>query len=155
MGPSRPHRSSLPALLFRGFKWVITVENSFNFNISYSLSVGYILEVDLVYLEELHNTHIDFPSCLEHSKPTGSNQEKLSTTPLLTRKHVLYYYALKQALKNRLKLVQIHHIIKFKQSQWLKAYIDFKTSMRPSPGNEFGNKIVYKSIHIVEIDLDC
>ena len=125
------------ALPFGGFEWVYNVDNSFNFNISDDSSVSYILEVDLDYSDELHNTHSDFPFCPEHSKSPGSNQEKLLTTLLPKRKHVLHYRALKQALANGLKLVKIHRILRFNQSKWLKPYIDFNTSMRTNAINEF------------------
>ena len=74
------------------------------------------------------NVHNDLPFCPEHSKPPGSKEEKLLTSLLPKRKHVLHYRALKQALPNGLQLVKIHRIIKFNQSLWLKSYIDFKTS---------------------------
>ena len=96
------------ALPFGGFKWV---PNSINFNIPDDSLFGYILEANLEYPEELHDTHSDLPFCPEHSKSPGSKQEKLVTTPLPKRKHVLHYRALKQALANGLKLVKIHRII--------------------------------------------
>ena len=124
-------------LPFGGFEKVCNVDNSFNFNIPDDSSVGYLLEVDLDYPDELHNTHSDFSFCSELSKPPGSNQEELLTTLLPKRKDVLYYRALKQALANGLKLVKIHRILRFNQSQWLKPYIDFNTSIRTSAKNEF------------------
>ena len=125
------------ALPFGIFEWVLNVDNSFNFNISDDSSVGYILEVDLDYPEELHNTHSDFPFCPEHSKPPGSKQEKLLTTLLPKRKHVLHYRALKKAIANGLKILKFYRVLRFNQSQWLKPYIDFNISMRTSAKNEF------------------
>ena len=34
-----------------------------------------------------------------------------------------------------MKLVSVHRILKFKQYQWLKKYIDFNTDKRKNPVN--------------------
>ena len=42
-------------------------------------------------------------------------------------KYVIYYEELKLYLRLGLKLKKIHRILEFKQSQWLKQYVDFNT----------------------------
>ncbi|XP_043482540.1 uncharacterized protein LOC122511404 [Leptopilina heterotoma] len=124
-------------LPYGGFKWVENVDNSFDFNVADDAPTDYILEVDLDYPDHLHDKHSDFPFCPERSKPPGSKEEKLLTTLLPKRKHVLHYRALKQAIANGLVLVKIHRVIKFEQSTWLKSYIDFNTTRRTNASNEF------------------
>ncbi|XP_051176791.1 uncharacterized protein LOC127291633 [Leptopilina boulardi] len=125
------------SLPYGGFEWIENIDNNFDFNISDDGPIGYILEVDLDYPEELHDKHSDFPFCPERSKPPGSKEQKLLTTLLPKRKHVLHYRALKQAIANGLVLVKIHRVLKFEQSTWLKSYIDFNTERRTNAKNEF------------------
>ncbi|XP_051168414.1 uncharacterized protein LOC127286143 [Leptopilina boulardi] len=125
------------SLPYGGFKWEENVNNDFDFNVPDDGPIGYILEVDLDYPDHLHDKHSDFPFCPERSKPPGSKEQKLLTTLLPKRKHVLHYRALKQAIANGLILVKIHRVLKFEQSTWLKSYIDFNTMRRTNASNEF------------------
>ncbi|XP_051157441.1 uncharacterized protein LOC127279246 [Leptopilina boulardi] len=127
----------IQSLPYGGFKWEENVDINFDFNVADDAPIGYILEVDLDYPNELHEKHSDFPFCPERSKPPGSKEQKLLTTLLPKRKHVLHYRALKQALEHGLVLVQIHRVLRFKQSTWLKTYIDFNTTKRTNANNEF------------------
>ena len=45
-----------------------------------------------------------------------------------------------------MKLVRIHRILSFKQSNWLKKYVDFKTKKRQEGTDEF-NKGLYKLLN--------
>ncbi|XP_057329811.1 uncharacterized protein LOC130670426 [Microplitis mediator] len=74
---------SLPA---GSFEWVENVDDDVNkFLNDNDESVGYILEVDLEYPEDLHELHKDLPLCPEHFVPPGSKHSKLSTTLKLAK----------------------------------------------------------------------
>ena len=43
---------------------------------------------------------------------------------------VLHYRNLQQFLQLRMKLKKVHRILKFKEKDWMKPYIDFNTQKR-------------------------
>ena len=117
---------------------------------------GYILEVDLEYSSELHNLHNDYPLALEKLK---INQNMLSKycsdiankygikidevnklVPNLGNKeqYVIHYRNLQLYLSLRMKLTKVHRILKFKQSNYFKKFVDFNTEKRKNVINDFG-----------------
>ena len=59
------------------------------------------------------------------------------------KRYVIHIRALDQALKHGLVLERIHRAIEFKQSAWMKGYIDFNTKLRTAAKNDF-EKDFYK-----------
>lgn len=116
-------------------------------NLPDNSETGYMFEVDLHYPKELHEAHNDFPFCAE--KRTLPNEvfaingtkrneiSKLLLTLYDKEKYVLHYRMLKLALRHGLILKKVHRIMQFKQSLWLKPYIDLNTEMRKRSTNEF------------------
>ena len=94
-----------------------------------------ILEVDLEYHKSLHDLHNDY--LLAPEKIKVNKVDKLIPNLWNKKKYVIHYENLKQYLSVGLKLVKIHSGIKFKESPWLKKYIDLNTNLRTKAKNEF------------------
>ncbi|VEN33949.1 unnamed protein product, partial [Callosobruchus maculatus] len=135
-------------LPYGGFEWVDTDIDVTT--IPDDSEIGYILSVDILYPKSLHNAHSDFPLCPEHRVPPGSKLPKLMTTLYDKSKYIIHYRLLKQALENGLIVTKIHRVLKFKQSAWLKPYIDFNTELRQRAKSKFEEtqtKLMINSIY--------
>ena len=123
-------------------------------NIKSNSSTGYILEVDLEYPQELHDIHNDYPLAPEkisipkewlsnyslkianaHNISTG-NVKKLVPNLMNKNIYVIHFRNLRQCLELGMKLKKIHRILKSKQKDWMKPYIDFNTQKRKKATNE-------------------
>ena len=123
-------------------------------NIKSNSSTGYILEVDLENPQELHDIHNDYPlapeeinipkECLSDYSLEIANAHNITTEtvkkliPNLMNKnnYLIHYRNLQQWLELGMKLKKIHRILKFKQKDWIKPYIDFNTQKRKEATNE-------------------
>ena len=94
-----------------------------------------VLEVDLEYPEELHESHNDYPLAPERIKI--NKVEKLIPTLLKKEKYVLHRENLKLYLSLGLKLKWIHRGIKFREKPWMKSYIELNTNLRTKGKNDF------------------
>lgn len=121
--------------------------------------IGYIVELDLSFPEELHDKFKEFPPCPENITPnidwfsdfqkevgtisgtvkkgkySGSN--KLIPHLFEHKNYVIHYRNLKFIHDLGVKIDKIHNIITFKQKDWLKEYIDFNTNKRKEAKNDF------------------
>ena len=121
---------------------------------------GYIVEVDLKYLEHRHDSHYDYPLAAEKLKITKEmlsaysssltnnhvTSEKLSPNVYDKTNYVVHYENLRLYLKHGLQLVKVHRIFKFRQSAWTKPYIDFNTSKRRTAKSSF-LQVRYKNLN--------
>ena len=124
-------------------------------SISEKSPIGYILEVDLKYLDKLHVLHDDYPLAPEklaipydmlsnYCKKIADKYgikvgDIMKLIPNLGDKtnYVLHYRNLQLYLSLGMKLTKIHRVLKFKQSDWMKKYIDFNTEKRTNAANSF------------------
>ena len=114
-----------------GFKWIDVKPDK----IEELTKRKSILEVDVCYPKELHDSHNDLPFMCERMKINGV--EKLIANLYDKKRYVINIRALDQALKHGLVLERIHRAIEFKQSAWMKEYIDFNTKLRTAAKNDF------------------
>lgn len=135
-------------------------------NLSDESNNGYVFEVDLHYPKHLHDTHNDYPFCperrllptealdliekmwtdceIDEKKKKGktssirnSKIQKLLLTFYDKKNYILDYRMLKLALKHGLELKKVHRILKFRQSRWIKPYIDLNIELRKKAANKF------------------
>ena len=122
-----------------GFKWLTSGEMEKLFN-NQVLQVWEknpcILEVDLEYPENLHDLHNDYPFCPERVE-CKNGVEKLIPNLRDKIKYVIHYKNLIQCLRAGMKLKKIHRGIKFKESEWMRPYIEMNTNIRTKAKNNF------------------
>lgn len=98
---------------------------------------GFILEVDLLYPESLHNYHNDLPFCPEKCIPPGGKTKKLLANVYNKYNYVIHYVYLKKCLEHGLMLRKVHRVITFRQSPYLKQYIELNTQLRQKAKSSF------------------
>ena len=121
------------------FKWMSNkeIENIFNNQIVQVWEKNpCILEVDLIYPEELHDLHNDYPLCPERVE-CDKGVKKLIPNLRDKNNYVVHYKTLMQCLRLGMKLKKIHRGIKFIESDFLKPYIDKNTNLRTQAKNNF------------------
>ena len=116
------------------FRWVSIEPNKVG-KLAARTDKGYLLEVDVRYPRDLHNSHNDLPLMCERLKIGGI--EKLVPNLCNKKNYVIHIQALNQALTHGLILYRIHLAIEFDQSAWMKPYIDFNTQLRTQAKNDF------------------
>lgn len=117
--------------------------------------IGYFIECDLEYPENLHDLHNDYPLAPEKlvvqdewlspycknikdefNLPTDKTT-KLIPTLFNKEKYVLHIRNLNFYLQLVMKLTKIHRVLQFEESPWLEKYISFNTKKRADATNNF------------------
>ena len=142
-------------LPYGGFKWLKNIDKFDIMSISDKNPVGYILEVDLEYADELHELHNDFPLAPErfaisndilsnYCKKIADKYEikvgdvkKLIPNSGNKTNYVVHCRNLQLYLFLGMKLTKIYGVLKFKQSDWMKKYINFINKKRMNANNDF------------------
>ena len=114
--------------------------------------IGYFLEVDLKYPDNIKEKTKYFPFCPENKKinPNKYNEYMKSIKPenytkskkLICdwsdkKKYLIHYRMLKVYIRHGMIVEKNHEIISFKQSKWLESYISFNTQKRNRAKNDF------------------
>lgn len=89
---------------------------------------GAMVECDLKYHQDLHDDHNDYPLAPENVEI--DKVRKLVPHLGKRTKYILHYRKLKMYMGRGMKLAKVHRIIGFRQSPWLKPYIDKNTELR-------------------------
>ncbi|XP_070155804.1 uncharacterized protein [Polyergus mexicanus] len=118
------------SLPYEDFRWVDDVTSINLMSVTSNSPIGYILEVDLAYPPNLHDSHADLPFCPTRDKPPGKRDEKLLATLRDKSRYVIYYRNLQQCIRHGLRVTRIHRILQFAQSSWLCGYIELNTRLR-------------------------
>ena len=114
--------------------------------------IGYFLEVDLKYPDNIKQKTKYFPVCPENKKinPNKYNEYMNTIKPenytksnkLICdwsdkKKYLIHYRMSKFYIRHGMIVEKIHEIISFKQSKWLEKYISFNTQKRNKANNDF------------------
>ena len=114
--------------------------------------IGYFLEVDLKYPDNIKQKTKYFPICPENKKidPNKYNEymntikpenytksKKLMCDWTDKKNYLIHYRMLKFYVRHGMVVEKIHEIISFKQSKWLESYISFNTQKRNKAKNDF------------------
>jgi len=142
---------------YGGFKWLTQTEfDKIDWQAqTLDQPIGYTVECDLEYPVELHDSHNDYPVAVErlqvnyncisekqvqinrcYKMARSSNCTKLMPNLMNKRNYTCDYYCLKRYLDLGLKLTKVHRVIEYRQSRWLKPYIDKNQQLRKNAKQE-------------------
>ena len=135
-------------LPYEEFQWLENIDEFDINSINEKSDTGYFLEVDLEYPDELHELHNDYPLAPEKLAVSSDmlskyckeiadeydikvgDVKKLIPNLRNKTKYVLHYRNLQLYLFLGMKLIKIHRMLQFRQSDWMKKLIDFNTEKR-------------------------
>ena len=120
------------------FEWIkITTKFNGDFikNYNEESDEGYVLEINIQYLEKLHELHNGLQFLPERMKII--KVEKLLANLHDKTEYATHIRNLKQALNHGLVLESVNRVIKFNRNAWLKAYIDINKVLRRKVKNDF------------------
>ena len=123
--------------------------------------IGYFVEVDLKYPDNIKEKTKNFPFAPENKKINPDNfndymKEIKSNNYIQTKKLICdrsdkknylgHYRMLKFYIRHGMIIDKVHNVISFSQSRWLEKYINFNTQRRNQAVNDF-EKDFYKLLN--------
>ena len=146
-------------LPLNNFRWVDQISEEDIMNYSETDEYAFFIEVDLEYPHSMHDSHQDLPLAPEKlfiknewlsdysaqfkEKRAQNCPPKLVETLFDKEKYVCHVNNLQFYVKNGLKIKKIYRALQFRQTQWLKPYIEKNTVMRKKASSAF-EKNFYK-----------
>lgn len=110
------------------FKWMEPYERKDILSYPDDHEYGAMVECDLKYPQDLHDDQNDYPLAPENVEI--DKVRKLVPHLGKRTKYILHYRNLKMYMGRGMKLAKVNHIIGFRQSPWVKPYIDKNTELR-------------------------
>ena len=123
--------------------------------------IGYFIEVDLIYPDNIKEKTKNFPFApvnkkinpdnfndyMKENKPdTYTSTKKLICDWSDKKNYLVHYRMLKFYIRHGMIVDKIHTVISFRQSRWLEKYISFNTKKRNKAKNDF-EKDFYKLLN--------
>ena len=124
-------------------------------------NIGYLIEVDLTYPDNIKEKTKNFPFAPMNKKISPDNfndymkeikpDTYIQSSKLICdwsdkKKYLIHYRMLKFYIRHGMIIDKVHDIISFKQSKWLEKYINFNTQKRNQAVNDF-EKDFYKLLN--------
>ena len=123
--------------------------------------IGYFIEVDLIYPDNIKQKTKNFPFAPMNKKinPDAFNEYMkeikpdtyIQTSKLICdwsdkKNYLIHYRMLKFYIRHGMIVNKVHNIVSFKQSRWLEKNINFNTQKRNKAKNDF-EKDFYKLLN--------
>jgi hypothetical protein len=142
----------IPESEFSAIDWTLLRKNS---------NLGYFVECDLDYPKELHDAHNEYPLAPERFRVTekmlsekqreihsaytfnrSTTYSKLVPNLYAKTKYCVHYRNLKFYLKHGMVLQKVHRVIEFRQSPWMKQYIQTNQDLRALATTVFDSDVL-------------
>ena len=120
----------LPINNFERIKDTSQFHEDFSKNYNEESDKEYFLEVDVQYIEKLHEIQDDLPFLPERMKIEKA--KKLVANLLDKSEYVIHIRNSKQTLNHELVSTKVHRVIKSNQNSWLNPYIEMNTDLKKS-----------------------
>ena len=142
-------------LAYGEFKWLKSIDEFDVNSVNEKSEIGHFIGDYLEYPNELHELHNDYPLATENLAASSdmlskycreiADKDEIKVNDVKNlipnsgnkTKYVLHYRNLQLYLSLRMKLTKIQRILKFKQPEWMKKYIDFNTEKRKYVAYDF------------------